>query len=155
MPEEARLISSIDFKGTIFEGVLSTVYLWLLMRHQFNEKSYYQIYGYSWFYSHLAVWSRVVPRHPKPRGTPSPAPKLGDGVGTGGAFQNLRGRGKVKFWGFFGDKTPKIADFRVGDGDNNFGVLGYTSGIGAIQIFGGIRVIFGDSPRNPRNYSLP
>ena len=26
---------------------------------------------------------RVVPRHPKPRGTPYPAPKLGDGVGTG------------------------------------------------------------------------
>ena len=36
---------------------------------------------------------RVGNCHPDPRGTPSPAPKLGDGVGTGELFQNLRGRG--------------------------------------------------------------
>ena len=98
---------------------------------------------------------RVVPRPPNPRGTPSPAPKLGVGVTTGGAFQNLRGRGKIDFWVFFGENPPKITDFRGGDGGHNIGVWDHTSGIGAIQIFGGIQLIFGDSPRIPEISFLP
>ena len=45
----------------------------------------------------------------KPRGTPSPAPKLGDGVGTGEAFQNLRGRGTVQQNGVMGPLSGEFS----------------------------------------------
>ena len=38
-----------------------------------------------------------------------------------------RGRGEAKFLGFFGGKTPKIVDFRGGDGGHNIGDFAHST----------------------------
>ena len=63
-------------------------------------------------------------RPPDPWGSPGISPKSGDEDRSRKSLGIDRGRKELKFRGFFVDKTPKIIDFRGGDGDNNFGDLG-------------------------------
>ena len=56
----------------------------------------------------------INPENPQISGTRTGL-HLSKGSGTG------RGQGQPKFWGFWGEKSPKIGDFRGGDWGNNLG----------------------------------
>ena len=55
----------------------------------------------------------INPENPRISGTGTGL-HLPKGSGTG------RGRGQPKFWGFFGEKSPKIVEIRGGDGGKDF-----------------------------------
>ena len=62
----------------------------------------------------------INPENPRISGTGTGL-HLSKGSGTG------RGRGQPKFWGFFGEKSPKIVEIRGGDGGRILGDLPHTT----------------------------
>ena len=62
----------------------------------------------------------INPENPRISGTGTGL-HLPKGSGTG------RGRGQPKFWGFFGEKSPKIVEIRGGDGGRILGDLPHTN----------------------------
>ena len=71
----------------------------------------------------------INPENPQISGTGTGL-HLSKGSGTG------RGRGQPKFWGFFGEKSPKIVEIRGGDGGRILGDLPHTIQHHNMKFFG-------------------